>query len=72
MRERGTCVTCDTLDDARRIGYLWAAQCHPCELIVHDAYHRVIERDFIDGGDAHFGSRGRRAASTTARRSRRS
>jgi hypothetical protein len=20
---------------------------------VHDAYHRVIQREFIDGGDAH-------------------
>lgn len=51
MPERGTHVACETLDDARRIGYLWAAHRHPCELVVRDAYHRVIQREFIHGAD---------------------
>ncbi len=42
-------VTCETLDDARRIAYLCAAHRHPCELVVRDAYHRVLEHDYFDG-----------------------
>lgn len=45
-RER---VTCETLDDARRAACLRAANRRPCELIVLDAYHRVLEREFING-----------------------
>lgn len=41
-------VTCESLDDARRIAYLCAAQRHPCELVVRDAYHRVVEHDYVD------------------------
>jgi hypothetical protein len=44
-------VTCDTLDEARRVGCLCAAQRHPCELVVRDAYHRVLHREFVDGED---------------------
>lgn len=46
-RRRGT--TCETLDDARRIAYLAVAHTRPCELIVHDAYHRVIHHELING-----------------------
>ncbi len=42
-------VTCETFDDARRVAYLYAARARPCELIVHDAYHRVLHRELIDG-----------------------
>jgi hypothetical protein len=42
-------VTCETLDDARRIAYLSAAPRRPCELIVCDAYHCVLHRELIDG-----------------------
>jgi hypothetical protein len=42
-------VTCETLDEARRVAYLCAAHRHPCELVVCDAYHRVLHREFIDG-----------------------
>lgn len=45
-RER---VTCETFDVARRIAYLSAAHAQPCELIVQDAYHRVVQRQLIDG-----------------------
>ena len=42
-------VTCETLDDARRVAYLCAAHTGPCELIVRDAYHHVLQHEFIDG-----------------------
>lgn len=42
-------ITCETLDEAKRVAYLTVVQSHPCELVVHDAYHRVIDRELIDG-----------------------
>jgi len=45
-------LTCETLDDARRVAYLCAARTGPCEVIVHDAYHRVLYRELIDGDRA--------------------
>jgi hypothetical protein len=48
-RRRTVCL--ETLEDAKRVAYLSAAHRHPCELIVQDAYHRVIQREFIDGGE---------------------
>ena len=42
-------VTCETLDDARRVAYLCAAHTRPCELIVRDVYHHVLQHEFIDG-----------------------
>ncbi|MGZ4184706.1 MAG: hypothetical protein ACXVUE_15895 [Solirubrobacteraceae bacterium] len=41
-------IACKTLDDARRVAYRSAGQDRPCELIVRDAYHRVIERRVLD------------------------
>jgi hypothetical protein len=41
-------VSCATLDDAKRVAYRRAADRRPCELIVRDAYHRVIGRELID------------------------
>jgi hypothetical protein len=46
QRER---LTCETLDDARRVAYLCAARTRPCELIVRDAYHRVLHHEVING-----------------------
>lgn len=40
-------VTCESLDDARRVGYLYAARRQPCELVIRDAYHRVIDREMV-------------------------
>jgi hypothetical protein len=37
--------TCETLDDARRIAFVQAAQRPRCELVICDAYHRVLERE---------------------------
>ena len=42
-------VTCETLDDARRVAYLCVAHTRPCELIVRDAYHHVLQHEFVDG-----------------------
>ena len=49
--DRDAPITCETYDDARRVGYRWAARWHPCELVVRDAYHRVRVHEFIDGED---------------------
>jgi len=47
-----TCVTCATLDDARRLAYRHAARIRPCELVIRDAYHRVVDREIIDRASA--------------------
>ncbi|MGO9890853.1 MAG: hypothetical protein ACLP0L_23545 [Solirubrobacteraceae bacterium] len=44
-------ITFETLDEAQRVAYLCAAHRHPCELVVRDAYHRVLHREFIDRGE---------------------
>jgi hypothetical protein len=36
-------MSCPTLEGARRLAQVTAERCHPCELIVLDAYHRVLE-----------------------------
>jgi hypothetical protein len=52
-------VTCETLDDARRVAYLCAARRRPCELIVCDAYHRVLHHEFINGRGGRASTGGR-------------
>ncbi len=47
-----TCVTCETLDDARRLAYLHAARILPCKLVIRDAYHRVVDHEIIDRASA--------------------
>jgi len=49
-------VACGTLDDARTVAYRSASGRRPCELIVRDAYHRVIQRTVIDDGRSGTGS----------------
>jgi len=58
-------VTCETLDDARRVAYLCVARMRPCELIVCDAYHRVVHHEFIDGHAGPAGTGGRTPGSGT-------
>jgi hypothetical protein len=41
-------VGCKTLEDARKVAYRSASGRRPCELVVRDAYHRVIQRTVID------------------------
>jgi hypothetical protein len=45
-RER---VACETLQEASRVAYRCAADRRPSELIMCDAYHRVVHRELIDG-----------------------
>jgi len=42
-------IACETLEDARRIAYLSVAHTHDCELVVRDAYNRVLQRELIEG-----------------------
>jgi len=42
-------ITCETLDDARRIAYLSVAEAGDCELVVRDAYERVLEHGRFSG-----------------------
>ena len=48
-----TLVTCETLDDTRRIAYLCAAHTRRCELIVHDSCHRRLRHELIDAPTPH-------------------
>jgi hypothetical protein len=43
-------VVCHTLEEASRVAYWFAADRRPCELVVRDAYHRVLRRELIKGG----------------------
>jgi hypothetical protein len=45
-------ISCETFEDARRIAYLAVAHTHPCELIVRDAYNRIVQHELIDGHPA--------------------
>ena len=42
-------ILCETLEDARKIAYLALAHAQDCELIVRDAYNRIIEHESITG-----------------------
>ncbi len=44
-------ITCETLADARRVAYRYATHRHPCEIVVFDAYHRVVQHEIIDHND---------------------
>jgi hypothetical protein len=41
-------VACETLDEARRVAFRYAARAVPCELVVHDAYNRVLDHELVD------------------------
>jgi hypothetical protein len=41
----GERVVCPTLADAVRAGYKRVADAPECELVVRDAYHRVVRRE---------------------------
>jgi len=48
LSDAGERVTCRTLEEASRVAHRYAADMRPCELIVRDAYHRVLEHELID------------------------
>lgn len=41
-------IECASLPDARATAYEWAAARRPCQLIVRDAYHRVLAHEVLD------------------------
>jgi Uncharacterized protein conserved in bacteria (DUF2188) len=41
---------CDTLAAAVHLAHQYAEESHPCELVIRDAYHRVVSHEF--SGDA--------------------
>ncbi len=43
-------MSCETLEEAERVAQICAAYKQPCELVVCDAYHRVLHRELIDAG----------------------
>jgi hypothetical protein len=43
-------VVCETLEEASREAYRCAADRRPCEVVVRDAYHRVMRRELVDAG----------------------
>jgi hypothetical protein len=43
-------LMCKTLEEASRVAYRCAADRWPCELIVLDAYHRVLRHEQIGMG----------------------
>jgi hypothetical protein len=43
-------LTCRTFEEASRLAYRCAADRRPCELIVRDAYHRVLHRELMKVG----------------------
>ena len=49
LSDPGERVTCETLEEANRVAYRCATDRRPSELIVCDAYHRVVHRELING-----------------------
>ncbi len=47
LPEEGSPIRCRTLHEARRLAYRHAAQGHPVELVMRDAYHRVAHRELV-------------------------
>jgi hypothetical protein len=62
VADRSERVTCETLAEASRVAYRCAVDRRPCELIVCDAYHRVVQRELIKASQSR-----RRVASTPER-----
>jgi hypothetical protein len=51
LSDPGERVSCGTLEEASQVAHRCAADRRPSELIVCDAYHRVVHRELIDGRD---------------------
>jgi hypothetical protein len=49
LPDRSARVTCQTIDEARTVAREYAQKAaQPCEVIVRDAYNRVMVRELID------------------------
>ena len=49
LPDRRRPLRCRDLGEAQQVAYLFAERSRPCEIVVHDAYHRVVRRDLING-----------------------
>jgi hypothetical protein len=47
LSDRSDRVTCNTLEEAGRLAQSCAEKRRPCELIVRDAYHRVVHHQVV-------------------------
>jgi hypothetical protein len=45
LSDRPEPLMCHTLDEACIVAHRCAAELNPCEIIVFDAYHRVLQRE---------------------------
>jgi hypothetical protein len=45
LPDRPEPLRCPTLDEARELAHRCAEGLDPCEIIVYDAYHRVLQRE---------------------------
>jgi hypothetical protein len=43
-------LRCKSLEEAKRMAYRVASDDAPCDVVVHDAYHRVVHTEHIDRG----------------------
>jgi len=50
--DQGERMLCPSLADALRVGYRFAADAEGCELVVRDAYHRVLRRERLPASSA--------------------
>ncbi len=41
-------IKCKSFNEAKAAAYRSAARWHPCEVVMCDAYHRVVHRNVID------------------------
>ena len=48
VAEQSNRMSCPTLDEARRVARQTAERRRPCQLVVRDAYHRVIGPELIE------------------------
>jgi hypothetical protein len=48
LPDRDTHVSCATLDEARTLAFRYATQMPPCDLVVRDAYDRVLQHQLIE------------------------
>ena len=53
LSDRGDHITCETFEEASRVAYRYALDRRPCELIVCDAYHRVLQRELVKSGESN-------------------
>ena len=47
LPDRRRPLRCRDLDEAKQVAYGFAERSRPCEVVVQDAYHRVVRRDLI-------------------------